>query len=505
MGAYRQGQTSMTSQPDWMVIPEEDMSDVFIGSATKHHAWSSHQPVSPETQYTQKSSCHSLMTSLVEEYSGPPKKDNGKVFIRRGQGGDQSKDALYSLTSQILSEIHSGKKSKLRQPSYTTSPRESVRPRALEERRHAQPSKHNSNRQRHSPSLRTSEALKFYERSLALNVVRSRSAMSQHISGETQSPRPSTSSDASLSPRETYISNIDLTVSEGKLRHLRTQRSVRVRQYNGTSPDANLDYDATPNSSHLQTTPSSPSTFPQDYFGSNDSGISNPDLYTAEQPSLYSNINKQSTSHRHLSGARRHQSSKDVIHEVSEPDSLSPRSVRVFGEMSADNIDRGTDDDYNDRTHFSVNKQDKDRQLGDGGRDEEDAEEEDDELPEYLDSFQAASAATFRRPSLWARVRDLGASGIVHDLNSTRTTSSLGNSVTSGIGGSSIHSNDAYDIAGRHGNNKKKRCPNCGEELQKAPTRFVAVRGNEKNFLNWLLGQWGKVSPPLSISCDQCE
>ena len=495
MGAHRSAEASL-SKPDWMVIPENDLSDVFIGRR-EHQTWSSHQSPTLTTRHRPRNGRKSLMTIFVEEHS-QAFKDHSNIFTKHRQGNDlgpdenhdkKSKHSFHSLTSQILSEIHGrGKSTPKQHVSSVSSQRFKLQ--SLDRRTKPPPSRNKASKQLVDPFPKSNSALNFSQRSLALNLVRTRSALSQHSAFESGSLREdhklpvySPFSDGSVSSRETYSVNQDIAAKQKE--GARKRQSPRLSY--GSSVTAKDGPDTT------QETPSSPDALEHDHFGSHDSGISNPDLCPLEKTPQHaqevsSKTREQLPRKRYASGGMGLMSSKDTIFELSE--SGYPKALREVDDTDDDdNSDNDKDNVFpvEQKTSPTIPVTAVHRNRG-----EDEEEEEDDELPEYLDSFQAASTVAYRRSSLWNRVRDLGASALIQDFSSTRTTSSLGNSVTSGIGAASIHSNDTYDIDTRQ-RSKNKLCPNCGEELQRAPTRFVAVKGNERNFLSWLLGHWGKV------------
>ncbi|RUS79761.1 hypothetical protein EGW08_012477 [Elysia chlorotica] len=536
MGAHRPAQASL-SKPTWMVVPENGLSDICIGRQDSQ-PWSSSQPPSPATRSRPHAGRRSLMNICGENHA-QTSRENGKVFTHRGQGNgyrpdeqdeSRSKSTFRALTSQILSELHGRGKSRPRQllsSSSSESPRQRV-----SDSRTSTPSLRNRDRRqfgdtspRNNPTIagplprsnsalanhftrspsafadplpRSNSALNFSQRSLALNLVRTKSAQGHQSPNESSSPRfdlavPTSNllSEARVSSKEKYAAGVNGGA--------RKQNIPRLRY--GSNPDAKGKPDTI-----SETSPAPGALEFRETFGSRDSGISNSDLIPLEKSprrvSSESNYTREpSTRKRYASEVMGRKSTKDTILEVSES-AYQKAACEMVGDVDIDNEDDDDDNDSVFPANHSVSPQTLETSVHSGSTkdppgdvDEEEEGEEDDELPEYLDSFQAASSRKFRRPSMWNRVRDLGVPSLIHDLNSTRT-SSLGNSVTSGVGAASIHSNDSYDSDFRQ-SSKKKRCPNCGEELQRAPARLVAVKGNERNFLNWLLGNWGKIFEKL--------
>ena len=531
MGAQRHTQAS---RGDWKVLPDNDLSDVFIGSPGRgdRQTHRAHRLSTPSSgQRSQESGRRSLMNVLVDEHSRP---ERGGVKFAKGHAHSRGigfelehqqeshtiKQPADALTSQILSELHGRGKPK---PRLLPSPSSSVSPtpQTPETRPSAPTLRHRVVKQLADSTPRSSSALNFSERSFALNLVRSSTALSQGASRDEGgcyspvSPRHGLSIGVTPSPAAaTFKPQYDITQD-------------RDRRQIGSLPSQGRAAAGTYPTQTKQ--PLSPSALDRNKFGSRDSGISNSELCMLQQhpsnaynkSSDYIRGNSASTHQRISTGSRVRPSDGDVTYEMSSSDLESPRNKhsKLPGVVTENyNVDDNDEDDSvflhpqlpNDSrlvsgekgkssSRQSSNTPDEEREInGDirGNKEEKpesgkEEENEDDDLPEYLDSFQAASALTFRRPSLWNKVRDIGTSNLIHDLSSTRVSSSLGNSMTSGYGGSSIHSNDASEEGGV---NKRKRCPNCGEELQRAPpTRFVTVRGNERNFLNWLMGHWGKV------------
>ncbi|GFO32737.1 hypothetical protein PoB_005924200 [Plakobranchus ocellatus] len=526
MGTYRKIQTTKPQQ-NWMVIPDNDLSDIFIGGYADNrfgsHPQSAMSRIRPRSQ---NAGTFSKRVYIEGPSKFPP--EDRSVLEARGavafydQSNDQPHNRPQSLTSQIMSELHRRAEPPKNRPVISSLERPALNFQLkhgdVENRSSLSTSRY---RGKYHSNIRDGKgSINFSERSLALSIVRSRSALSNRSHEQYDSPRVETSS-ANQSPR----SSNSLSPRDAErpvTSRSRVQTSLvykRQRQPKHQGNDATTFGEVTRTSKRKDTSPSSPSpsATAQDRFGSHDSGISNPDLYSPEQSPAYNqtaSVRKQPTIQVLPSDEAWVFPSDNITHdEATEQVDSSDFKYRTVGHIDKVNTDNDTD--FPDPQHPSPNvptleaefvspkpkPRERDLRADDNHakRDHEDDEEDEDELPEYLDSFQTASALTFRRPSLWNRVRDIGTTSLINDFGSIRASSSLNNSVTSGVGGSSTLSNDAFDGDGRHGN-RKKRCPNCGEELQRAPTRFVAVRGNERNFLSWLLGNWGKPGRLQDIS-----
>ncbi|XP_012936365.1 uncharacterized protein LOC101853688 isoform X1 [Aplysia californica] len=113
-----------------------------------------------------------------------------------------------------------------------------------------------------------------------------------------------------------------------------------------------------------------------------------------------------------------------------------------------------------------------------------------DDFPEHLDSYSETLPLKHRRPSMWNKLRDLSPLSLLD-----RVMTPTERTITSSPGYTKAASSSKMSTASsdvRRSDSKHERCPNCGEMLQRAKPTLVAVKGNEKTFLSWILNKWGK-------------